>query len=120
MLLTSKVEIPVGKDWGTGAYVVATLRIPALDRLTAGNPLARIGRHSLAVFGFGSVLAIAGQIVMRETEGSLVIGALFILTGLGALLGLATLMDFAAGSRRRREPRETAPALTSSPASLGS
>ncbi|MGH2342045.1 OpgC family protein [Segnochrobactraceae bacterium EtOH-i3] len=101
-------------------YVVATLRIPALDRLTASNPLARIGRHSLAVFGFGSVLAIAGQIVMRETEGSLVIGALFILTGLGALLGLATLMDFAAGSRRRREAREPAPALASRPASLGS
>ena len=25
---TAQVKLPVGKDWGTGAYVVATLRRP--------------------------------------------------------------------------------------------
>ncbi len=32
---TSKVNIPVGKDWGTGAYVVATLRRPLDTRSPA-------------------------------------------------------------------------------------
>jgi uncharacterized protein YfaS (alpha-2-macroglobulin family) len=39
---TSKVEIPVGKDWGTGAYVVATLRRP-LDASAQRMPGRAIG-----------------------------------------------------------------------------
>jgi hypothetical protein len=38
----SKVAIPVGKDWGTGAYVVATLRRP-LDSSAARMPGRAIG-----------------------------------------------------------------------------
>lgn len=38
----SKVAIPVGKDWGTGAYVVATLRRP-LDSAAARMPGRAIG-----------------------------------------------------------------------------
>ncbi|UGV26631.1 alpha-2-macroglobulin family protein [Rhodopseudomonas boonkerdii] len=38
----SKVTIPVGKDWGTGAYVVATLRRP-LDSTAARMPGRAIG-----------------------------------------------------------------------------
>jgi uncharacterized protein YfaS (alpha-2-macroglobulin family) len=39
---TSKVDIPVGKDWGTGAYVVATLRRP-LDASAQRMPGRAIG-----------------------------------------------------------------------------
>ncbi len=39
---TSKVNIPVGKDWGTGAYVVATLRRP-LDAAAQRMPGRAIG-----------------------------------------------------------------------------
>lgn len=39
---TSKVNIPIGKDWGTGAYVVATLRRP-LDAAAQRMPGRAIG-----------------------------------------------------------------------------
>jgi alpha-2-macroglobulin len=39
---TSQVQIPVGKDWGTGAYVVATLRRP-LDAAALRMPGRAIG-----------------------------------------------------------------------------
>jgi uncharacterized protein YfaS (alpha-2-macroglobulin family) len=39
---TSQVKIPVGKDWGTGAYVVATLRRP-LDAAALRMPGRAIG-----------------------------------------------------------------------------
>lgn len=102
-------------------YVVATIRIPALDRLTPANPLARLGRHSLAVFGFGSVLAIIGQIVMREAEGNLAVAALFIIAGVAIQVALAWLLDFTASARARRRSTtaDVSPALASRPASLG-
>jgi len=41
---TTQVKIPVGKDWGSGAYVVATLRRPALDcRGLSACPARAIG-----------------------------------------------------------------------------
>src|SRR5207237_4727976 len=54
---TAQVKIPVGKDWGTGAYVVATLRRP-LDAAAQRMPGRAIGlkwfgidrkAHSLSV-----------------------------------------------------------------------
>ena len=39
---TAQVRIPVGKDWGTGAYVVATLRRP-LDAAALRMPGRAIG-----------------------------------------------------------------------------
>ncbi len=39
---TSQVTIPIGKDWGTGAYVVATLRRP-LDEAASRMPGRAIG-----------------------------------------------------------------------------
>lgn len=39
---TSQVKIPIGKDWGTGAYVVATLRRP-LDAVALRMPGRAIG-----------------------------------------------------------------------------
>jgi uncharacterized protein YfaS (alpha-2-macroglobulin family) len=39
---TSQVEIPIGKDWGTGAYVLATLRRP-LDAAAQRMPGLAIG-----------------------------------------------------------------------------
>ena len=39
---TAQVKIPVGKDWGTGAYVVATLRRP-LDAAALRMPGRAIG-----------------------------------------------------------------------------
>jgi uncharacterized protein YfaS (alpha-2-macroglobulin family) len=39
---TAQVKIPVGKDWGTGAYVVATLRRP-LDAAAQRMPGRAIG-----------------------------------------------------------------------------
>ena len=45
---TSQIKIPVGKDWGTGAYVVATLRRP-LDAAALRMPGRAIGLKWFAI-----------------------------------------------------------------------
>src|SRR5437764_15025093 len=45
---TAQVKIPVGKDWGTGAYVVATLRRP-LDAAALRMPGRAIGLKWFAI-----------------------------------------------------------------------
>lgn len=101
-------------------YVVATVRIPALERLTADSPLVCMGRHSLPIFGFGSVLALVGQIVVRETEGALAPALLFVLAGIGAQYGLGRGLDFLARARRNAtRAQQRPPALASQPAPLG-
>ena len=45
---TAQVKVPVGKDWGTGAYVVATLRRP-LDAAAQRMPGRAIGLQWFAI-----------------------------------------------------------------------
>ncbi|MDB5549328.1 MAG: alpha-2-macroglobulin-like, partial [Tardiphaga sp.] len=55
---TSQVRIPVGKDWGTGAYVVATLRRP-LDQAAQRMPGRALGLKWFGIDKAARTLGVA-------------------------------------------------------------
>ncbi|KPH75549.1 hypothetical protein AE618_24595 [Bosea vaviloviae] len=59
-----------------------------------GRMLAIVGRHSLAVFSTGTVLAIAGQIVLAETGFALGPQLLVCLIGVMLLIGLGIFLTW--------------------------
>ncbi len=65
-----------------------------LLRHAAGRTLAVVGRHSLDVFCAGTVLAIAGQIVIAETGFALGPQLLVCLTGTTLLVGLGMFLTW--------------------------
>ncbi|HVK92671.1 MAG TPA: OpgC domain-containing protein [Mycoplana sp.] len=90
------------------AYLIAT--IPALSRWSAlplSHPLTAIGRHSLAIFVFGTILAMIGQMLMMVTGKSPWFGALYVIVGLGLHFAYARYLDWLAGLGRS-ETKKTA------------
>ncbi|GAA4172082.1 MULTISPECIES: OpgC family protein [Shinella] len=80
-----------------GAYLVAT--IPVLSNWAAlplSHPLVAIGRHSLAVFIFGTILAMAGQVMMFVTGKNPLIGTLYVLLGIVLHFAYARYLDWQA------------------------
>ncbi|MQW89586.1 OpgC family protein [Sinorhizobium saheli] len=66
------------------AYLLAIVPVfSRLTRLENNHPLVMIGRHSLAVFIFGTILAMAGQVLLFVTGKNPLIGSLFVLIGIG-------------------------------------
>ncbi|MCA1407025.1 OpgC domain-containing protein [Ensifer sp. IC3342] len=66
------------------AYLLAiTPIVSRLSRLENNHPLVMIGRHSLAVFIFGTILAMAGQVLLFVTGRDPIIGSLFVIAGIG-------------------------------------
>ncbi|WP_282562627.1 OpgC family protein [Sinorhizobium psoraleae] len=66
------------------AYLLAiTPLVSRLTRLERNHPLVMIGRHSLAVFIFGTILAMAGQVLLFVTGRDPIIGSLFVIAGIG-------------------------------------
>lgn len=65
-----------------------------LLRHVVGRTLAVVGRHSLDVFCAGTVLAIAGQIVLAETAFALGPQLLVCLTGVTLLVGLGMFLTW--------------------------
>ncbi|OMQ42643.1 OpgC domain-containing protein [Ensifer sp. 1H6] len=66
------------------AYLVAV--IPAVNRLArldADHPLAMVGRHSLPIFIFGTILAMVGQVLLFVTGRNPIAGTLFVIVGIG-------------------------------------
>ncbi|MQT12462.1 OpgC family protein [Segnochrobactrum spirostomi] len=78
-------------------YVVANLPFDWIDRKImqsgATNPLARMGRHSLPVFCTGSLLAVVGQVLERESGGGLAVDVTLVGVGLLIHVGLAMWLD---------------------------
>ena len=65
-----------------------------LLRFAAGRILAVVGKHSLDVFCAGTVLSIAGQIVMAETGFALGPQLLVCLTGVTLLVGFGMFLTW--------------------------
>lgn len=65
-----------------------------LLRYAVGRTLAIVGRHSLAVFSTGTVLSIAGQIVLAETGFALWPQLLVCLIGVILLIGLGMFLTW--------------------------
>lgn len=66
------------------AYIIAvTPRIGNLARLDSDHPLAVVGRHSLPIFIFGTILAMSGQVLLFVTGRNPIAGTLFVVVGIG-------------------------------------
>ncbi|WP_191058051.1 OpgC family protein [Geminicoccus harenae] len=92
----SKTDLGIVRllDFLALAYVLHTLRVTAWLRGRAiFAPLARMGRHGLAIFAAGCILTVIGQIAMRSWNTNWVFDLAFI--GLGVVLfdQLARLLD---------------------------
>lgn len=77
------------------AYLLAiTPVISRLTRLENNHPLVMIGRHSLAVFIFGTILAMAGQVLLFVTGRDPIIGSLFVVAGIALHFVYAYYLDW--------------------------
>lgn len=80
-----------------GAYLIAT--IPVLSNWAAlplSHPLVAIGRHSLAIFIFGTILAMVGQVLMFVTGKNPFFGTLYVVGGIGLHFAYARYLDWQA------------------------
>ena len=95
-----------------GAYLVAT--IPALSRWAAlplSHPLVAIGRHSLVVFIFGTILAMAGHVLMFVTGKNPLLGTLYALVGIIMHFAYARYLDWQAAVIAQNAKRQGLQAL---------
>jgi hypothetical protein len=80
-----------------GAYLVAT--VPVLSNWAAlppAHPLVSVGRHSLPVFIFGTILAMAGQVMMFVTGKNPLVGTLYAVCGIALHFVYARYLDWQA------------------------
>ncbi len=80
------------------AYIVAvTPRISNLAKLDSDHPLAVVGRHSLPIFIFGTILAMSGQVLLFVTGRNPIFGSLFVLVGIGLHFAYAYYLEWLRG-----------------------
>lgn len=90
------------------AYIVAvTPGIHGLAKLDSDHPLAVVGRHSLPIFIFGTILAMAGQVLLFVTGRNPVIGSLFVLVGVGLHFAYGYYLEWLRGIATARPLRAT-------------
>lgn len=80
-----------------GAYLVAAM--PVLSKWAAlplSHPLVAVGRHSLAVFIFGTILAMMGQVMMFVTGRNPILGTFYALIGIALHFAYARYLDWQA------------------------
>ncbi|MBB3997413.1 OpgC family protein [Aureimonas pseudogalii] len=87
------------------------------QRIAAGNPLARLGRHALPVFATGTMLSLVCQIARLDRDNGPRMDVALIAIGIAVQFGLAAVLDWwrqasatASGTRARIENRIEAPA----------
>jgi hypothetical protein len=68
-----------------------------LSRLRFDHPLVRIGRHSLPIFIFGTILAMIGQVLLFVTGKDPLFGTLFVAVGIGLHFAYARYLDWLGG-----------------------
>ncbi|WP_406857951.1 OpgC domain-containing protein [Alsobacter sp. KACC 23698] len=77
------------------AYVAAYLPVESwVRKWSFAAPLMWLGRHSLAIFGLGTILAIGGQVLRIVGGGDPTIDLLVIAVGLGLQVGLAWALEW--------------------------
>ncbi|WP_438751322.1 OpgC family protein [Pararhizobium sp. O133] len=83
------------------AYLLAVFPIfNRLTRLRIDHPLVMIGRHSLPVFVFGTILAMVGQVLLFVTGRDPVWGSLFVVLGIALHFAYARYLDWIVGLAR--------------------
>jgi hypothetical protein len=92
------------------AYLVAQTRfLTQLVETGAGREIQRLGRHSLAIFAVGSLLAALGQALLRIagehlSGGIEVLGMLYVLLALAVLFLLARYLEWTSSPFFGRRP----------------
>lgn len=82
-------------------YLVAVFPVfSRMTRLRIDHPLVLIGRHSLPVFIFGTILAMVGQVLLFVTGRDPLWGSLFVLAGIGLHFAYARYLDWLGGLSR--------------------
>jgi hypothetical protein len=74
------------------ALTYLVINIPALSnmmRRPSDHPLTILGRHSLNIFVAGTILAMAGQVLLYVTNHDQFIGPMFVIAGLSAQFAYA-------------------------------
>ena len=67
------------------AYLIVSIpSISQLLRRSASHPLTILGRHSLSIFVAGTILAMAGQVILYVTNKSPTVGAIYVVIGIAA------------------------------------
>lgn len=88
------------------AYLAAVIPVfSRLSRLRLDHPLVVVGRHSLAVFIFGTILAMAAQVILFVTGKNPLWGTLLVLIGISLHFAYAYYLDWLSGlSRQGAQP----------------
>ena len=95
-----------------GAYLVATVpSLSAWAALPLSHPLVAVGRHSLAVFIFGTILAMAGQVMMFVTGKNPILGTLYAVLGTALHIAYARYLDWQAAVISQNAKRQGLQAL---------
>ena len=72
------------------AYLIVSIpSLSALLRRSANHPLTILGRHSLSIFVAGTILAMAGQVLLYVTNKSPTVGAIYVVIGIAAQFAYA-------------------------------
>ncbi|CAN7298174.1 OpgC family protein [Pararhizobium sp. LjRoot238] len=83
------------------AYLLAVFPVfSRMARLRLDHPLVMIGRHSLPVFILGTILAMAGQVLLFVTGRDPLWGSLFVIVGIGLHFAYARYLDWLGGLSR--------------------
>jgi hypothetical protein len=88
------------------AFIYLALSSANLQRFAArawANPIVACGKHSLEIFTFGTLLALVFRLLFRTFGSSWWLEVLVNLVGIGALLGLALLLERRRAALRQRE-----------------
>ena len=95
-----------------GAYLLATM--PTLSRWAAlplSHPLVSVGRHSLAIFIFGTILAMVGQVLLFVTGKDPLFGTAYVLLGIALHFAYARYLDWQAAVMSQNAERQDLQAL---------
>lgn len=91
------------------AYLIVS--VPSISqflRRSANHPLTILGRHSLSIFVAGTILAMAGQVLLYVTNKSPIVGAIYVVIGISAQFLYAYHLEhkrlLAAGQRAEKAP----------------
>jgi hypothetical protein len=71
-----------------------------MKRVPASNMLTSMGRNSLPVFCWGSLLSMTGAIIRHEYDGGWALDTVLVVTGLVLLAALARALDWRKGALR--------------------
>jgi hypothetical protein len=90
------------------ALTYLVINIPALSRMLrrpSDHPLTILGRHSLNIFVAGTILAMAGQVLLYVTNRDQFIGPMFVVAGIAAQFAYAYHLE------RKRLDEKAKPAI---------